>query len=72
MEINTVKFIQDWVTKSEDHLQAITVQHHEAVGAIKILRVILQDLDARIKEEAVAQRQDKKPKTPPKVTSTKK
>ena len=72
MEINTVKFIQDWVTKSEDHLQAITVQHHEAVGAIKILRVILQDLDTKIKEEAVAQRQEKKPKTPPKITSTKK
>ena len=72
MEINTVKFIQEWIAKSEEHLQAVATQQHEAIGAIKILRVILQDLDARIKEEAVAQRQDKKPKTPPKVTSTKK
>jgi len=72
MEINTVKFIQEWVLKSEEHLQAVTVQHHEAVGAIKILKVILQDLDTRIKEEAVAQRQEKKPKTPPKITPIKK
>ena len=37
---------------------------------------IIIDIDSRIltkiKEEAVAQRQEKKPKTPPKITSTKK
>ena len=72
MEIDIVKFIQEWITKSEEHFQAVSVQQHEAIGAIKILRALLQDLDARTKEEAVAQRHGKKPKTASKVTSSKK
>lgn len=67
----TLELLREWKEKYTVHLNALQQQELETMGAIKAIDLMIQDIDTKIKENAVAERQGKKPKTPPKITKTK-
>ena len=67
----TLELLLEWKEKYTGHLNGLQQQELETMGAIKAIDLMIQDIDTKIKENAVAERQGKKPKTPPKITKTK-